>query len=229
MRGSSTTVQVGLGAAVIAGVVLASVFLPLGEWIDHLVAWTRHEGLLGLAAFSLVFLLLTITMLPTIEQYIGAGLVYGTWWGAALTTVLSLIGAMLAFAIARSSLRRWIEHRLDGNHLAAELDRGIGQHSFWLAVLLRLSPILPFGPTNYAIGATRISPGMYALTTVVGTAPTNLMYAYAGSLLHRVTEIGDGNTPGHQLMLWGGLAATIGATVLLSWIAKRALDRSRKA
>ena len=229
MRGSSTAVHVGVGAAVIAAVVLATIFLPLGEWIDRLVAWTRHEGALGLAAFSLVFLLLTITMLPTIEQYIGAGLIYGTWWGAALTTVLSLIGAMLAFAIARTSLRRWIEHRLDGHDWLTELDRGIGQRAFWIAVLLRLSPILPYGPTNYALGATRISPGMYAVTTVVGTAPTNLLYAYAGSLLHRVTEIGDARTPGHEALLWGGIAATAAVSILLSWIAKRALDRSRKA
>jgi hypothetical protein len=66
MRASSTAVQVGLGAALVAAVVVASIFLPIGRWIDELVQWTRHEGVLGLAAFSLVFLVLTITMLPTI-------------------------------------------------------------------------------------------------------------------------------------------------------------------
>ena len=86
--------------------------------------------------------------------------------------------------------------------MLAQFDEGVGEHSFWVAVLLRLAPILPFGPTNYALGATRISPGMYALTTVVGTAPTNLMYAYAGSLLHRVTELGSPRT-GHTIMLLG--------------------------
>jgi uncharacterized membrane protein YdjX (TVP38/TMEM64 family) len=229
MRASSTAVQVGLGAAVIAAVVLASIFLPLGDWIDHLVAWTRHEGVLGLAAFSLVFIALTLTMLPTIEMYFAAGLVYGTGWGTVLMTALSLIGAMLTFAIVRSSVRRWIERHIHGNHTATELDRGIGRHAFSLAVLLRLSPILPFGPTNYALGATQISPGMYALTAVVGTAPTNLLYAYAGSLLHRVTELRDGNTWAHEVLMWGGLAATIALSILLGWIAKRALDRSRKA
>jgi uncharacterized membrane protein YdjX (TVP38/TMEM64 family) len=228
MRASSTAVQVGVGAAIITAVVLASILLPLGRWIDQLVMWTRHEGVLGLAMFSLAFLVLAITMLPTIETYVGAGLVYGTWWGTLLMTVLSLIGAMIAFAIARSSLRRWIEHHLDGHARLAEFDRGVGDHAFWVAVLLRLAPLLPYGPTNYAIGATRISPGMYAVTTVVGTAPTCLMYAYAGSLLHRVTELRD-HAWGHEVLLWGGLAATIAATILLSWIAMRALDRSRKA
>lgn len=229
MRASSTAVHVGIGAALIAAIVLASVFLPLGEWIDRLVAWTRHQGVLGLVAFSLAFVVLTVTMLPTVEMYIGAGLIYGTWWGTLLTTVLSLVGAMLAFGIARTSLRRWIENRLDGHDKLAAFDRGVGQHAFSVAVLLRLSPILPYGPTNYALGATRITPEMYALTAVVGTAPTNLLYAYAGSLLHKVTEIKDGNTPGHEALLWGGLAATLGVTILLGWIAKRALDRSSQA
>jgi uncharacterized membrane protein YdjX (TVP38/TMEM64 family) len=228
MRASSTAVHVGVGAAIIVAVVLASIFLPIGEWIAQLVAWTRHEGVLGLAAFSLVFLVLTVTMLPTIEMYVAAGLVYGMGWGTVLTTALSLTGAMLAYAIARTSLRQWVEHRLDGNRRAAELDRGIGQHAFSLGVLLRLSPILPFGPTNYALGATRISPGMYALSAVVGTAPTNFVYAYAGSLLHKVTELRDGNPPGHEVLLWGGLGATVALSVLIAWIAKRALARTSR-
>ncbi len=228
MRGSTTAVQVGVGAVIVVAVVLASIFLPLGTWIDHLVAWTRHHGVLGLAAFSLAFLVLTVTMLPTVEMYVAAGLIYGTWWGTLLTTALSLVGAMLAFAIARTSLRRWIEHRLAGPDKLAEIDRGVGDHSFWIAVLLRLSPILPYGPTNYALGATRISAGMYAATAIVGTAPTNALYAYAGSLLHKVTELGDGNTPGHEALLWGGLAATIAVSILLGWIAKRALARASR-
>jgi len=167
-------------------------------------------------------------MMPTIEMYVGAGLIYGTWWGALLTTTLSLVAAMLAFAIARTSLRRWIEAHLDGHETLAQFDKGVGEHSFWVAVLIRLAPILPFGPTNYMLGATRISPAMYALTVVVGTAPTNVMYAYAGSLLHRVTELGTART-GHSITLWIGVAATLAASVLLGWIAKRALDRAAKS
>jgi uncharacterized membrane protein YdjX (TVP38/TMEM64 family) len=227
MRAPGTAVQIGLGAVVVTALVIAALFLPLGRWIDELVAWTRHDGLLGLAGFALAFLVLTVTMMPTIELYVGAGLVYGTWWGTLLTTALSLAGAMLAYAIARSSLRRWIEHHLDGHDALAQFDKGVGEHSFWVAVLLRLAPILPFGATNYALGATRISPAMYALTAVVGTAPTNLMYAYAGSLVHRVTELGSAKT-GHTILLAVGLAATLAASILLGWIAKRALDRAAK-
>lgn len=228
MRAPGTAVQIGTGAVVVTAVVIAAIFLPLGRWIDELVAWTRDEGMLGLAGFALAFIVLTLAALPTIELYVGAGLVYGVWGGALLTTGLSLVAAMLAYAIARTSLRRWIEHHLDGHEALVQFDKGVGEHSFWVAVLIRLAPILPFGPTNYALGATRISPGMYALTTVVGTAPTNLMYAYAGSLLHRVTDLGSPRA-GHSIMLWVGVAATLAASVLLGWIAKRALDRAAKS
>ncbi|MBV8761697.1 MAG: TVP38/TMEM64 family protein [Deltaproteobacteria bacterium] len=199
--------------------------MPIGRWIEALIAWTRHEGVLGLAGFALVFIVLTLTMLPTLELYIGAGLIYGTWWGAALTTVLSLVAALLAYMIARTSLRRWIERRLAHHRRIRELDKGIGDHAFWVATLVRLAPVLPFGPTNYVLGASRISPAMYALTVVVGTVPTNLMYAYAGSLLHRVSQLSSAHE-GHPLLVWGGLAATLAATLLLGWIAKRALDRA---
>jgi uncharacterized membrane protein YdjX (TVP38/TMEM64 family) len=228
MRGSGTAVHVGVGAAVIAAVVLATIVLPLGRWVDALVEWTRHEGVLGLAGFSLAFLVLTVTMLPTVEMYIGAGLIYGTGWGTLLTTLLSLAGAMLAFWIARTSLRGWIERHIDGNGTLEHFDRGVGEHSFLVATLLRVSPILPYGPTNYALSATRISPGMYALTALVGTAPTNLLYAYAGSLLHKVTELDTARTPAHEVLLWGGVSATLALSVLLGWIAKRALAHASR-
>ncbi len=227
MRASRTAVRVGIGAAILAGVVAAAVLLPVGSWIEALVRWTRHEGALGLAGFSLAFVACTLAMLPTIELYVGAGLIYGTWLGAALMTVLSLVAAMLAYAIARTSLRKWIERGLAHHQKISALDQGIGEHAFWLGTLLRLAPVLPFGPTNYALGATRMSGSMYALTVVVGTAPTSIMYAYAGSLLHRVTELSSAHT-GNPLLLWGGIAATLAATVLLGWIAKHALDRTAK-
>src|SRR6478736_3640614 len=100
MRASGTAVRVGLGAVVLAAIVLAALLLPLGRWIDTLVSWTRHEGALGLAGFALAFVVLSLTMMPTLELYVGAGLVYGTWWGTLLTTALSLVAAMAAFAIA---------------------------------------------------------------------------------------------------------------------------------
>lgn len=227
MRASGTAIRVGVGAAILAALILAGVLLPVGTWIEALVRWTRHEGVLGLAGFSLAFIACTLTMLPTLELYIGAGLIYGTWWGTLLMTGLSLVAALVAYAIARTSLRKWIERRLAHHHKIDAIDKGIGEHSFSLGTLLRLAPVLPFGATNYALGASRMSLGMYALTVVVGTAPTNAMYAYAGSLLHRVTELEHAHA-GNPVLLWGGLAATLAATVLLGWIAKHALDRASK-
>lgn len=199
--------------------------MPVDHWIEALVTWTRHEGALGLAGFALVFVVFALTMVPTLELYVGAGLIYGTVWGAALMTVLSLVASLAAYAIARSSLRRWIEHHLPHHKRIQELDKGIGAHAFSLGTLLRLAPVLPFGATNYALGATRMTLGMYALTVIVGTIPTNVIYAYAGSLLHRVSELSSAHE-GHPWLLWGGLAATVAAMVLLGWIAKRALDRA---
>ena len=111
----------------------------------------------------------------------------------------------------------------------ARFDKGLGDHSFWVAVLLRLAPILPFGPTSYALGATRISPRMYALTTLVGTVPTSLLYAYTGSLLHRVSQLGTARSGHHSISLAVGVGATLAASLLVGWIAKRALDRAAKA
>jgi uncharacterized membrane protein YdjX (TVP38/TMEM64 family) len=208
----------------IAAAVVASRWLPIARWVEGLVEWTRHAGVVGVAAFALVFVAFALAMLPTIELYIAAGLVYGTVWGTVWSSAVTLVSAMLAYVIARTSVRSWIESRLRQHEKLARLDRELGAHSFWIAVLVRLAPILPFGPTNYALAASQTTTARYAASTLAGTLPTSFMYAYAGSLLHGASELHH-TRPGQAVLWWLGVAMTIAAGIAIGWIAKRALAR----
>jgi uncharacterized membrane protein YdjX (TVP38/TMEM64 family) len=220
-----------LAAAGIAAIVVASLVLPLGSWIDTLVTWVRGEGVLGILAFSVVTIVLTQTLLPTAELFLGAGLIYGTWWGAVLMTAITFAAGMLGFWLGRSGFRRRIEKHLSKHERLAALDDAIDDRAFWIAFLLRLSPVMPFGALNYALAATKISTVTYITTLLAGMVPCNLAFAYAGHLLHDVSELSAGGSGGalKHVMLWGGIAATLAATVLVGLAAKRALSHAEHA
>jgi uncharacterized membrane protein YdjX (TVP38/TMEM64 family) len=187
------------------------------DWLDVLASWVRDAGVLGLAAFSAVFLALPLAMLPTLQMYIAAGAIYGVWWGAVLTTILSVVAVAATHLLVRTRLRHWVERRLQRHPKLRAVDRGIGEHAFWVALLLRISPA-PFGALNYALESTRLSLSRNLVTTAVGMLPTNVLYAYAGALLH-----GDTGSTWHRIALFVGIAAGVGALALIAWATRRAL------
>jgi hypothetical protein len=94
MRGSSTAAQVATGAAIVVAAIIATMVLPLGSWIDHLVTWTRHAGWLGLAGFALAFVGLART--PGQQALVWAGV-------AATVAVSILIGWIAKRALTRAA------------------------------------------------------------------------------------------------------------------------------
>ncbi|MDB4959613.1 MAG: associated Golgi protein-like protein [Myxococcales bacterium] len=216
-------------AALVALLIALGMVLPFGAWIESLVAWIRNAGALGLIVYAVVLVAFSVLLLPTVELYIAAGLIWGTWAGAAITTVLTLVSAVIAFGLTRTGLRRRIAKKIKRNAKLSAIDRGIADRSFSIALLLRVSPIVPFGPLNYALAATKMSLSSYLWTTALGMLPDNLLFAYAGSLLRDVTQLGEA-TPGpwKQIALWGGIAAAVAASILVGIVVKHALERTSR-
>ena len=103
----------------------------------------------------------------------------------------------------------------------------MGTSGFKIVVLLRLSPVLPFSALNYALGLTRVSLRDYVLGSWIGMLPGTVLYVYLGSLVTSASELAGGGRPDAgpwgRVLYWGGLAATLIVTVVVTRVAKRAL------
>jgi len=94
---------------------------------------------------------------------VAAGAAYGLPLGFATAALSTLTGAIVAFLLSRSLLRPFIERKLrDRPHLAS-FDAHIGARGWRLVCLLRLSPVMPFAATSYALGLSSIAFGEYLL------------------------------------------------------------------
>jgi pyruvate/2-oxoglutarate dehydrogenase complex dihydrolipoamide dehydrogenase (E3) component/uncharacterized membrane protein YdjX (TVP38/TMEM64 family) len=222
---------IGLALAVVALVVLFRV-LPVDRWLLDFVAWIRGAGAAGMAVFVAAYVVATVLFLPGSILTLGAGFAYGVGFGTPLVWVAANLGATLAFLLGRTLARDAIARRVTGNPRFAAIDQAVGREGLKIVLLTRLSPVFPFNLLNYAYGLTRVSLRDYLIGSLVGMVPGTLMYVYLGSLVTSLTELTAGRTSGgtaQQALYFLGLAATIAVTVVVTRVARRALDQATRA
>jgi uncharacterized membrane protein YdjX (TVP38/TMEM64 family) len=179
-------------------------------------------GSWGPALFVLIYILATVLFLPGSVLTLGAGAVFGVVWGSIYVSVASTLGATAAFLVGRYFARDWVAKKIEGNSSFAAIDRAVADEGWKIVGLTRLSPIFPFALLNYAFGLTQVKLRDYILASWIGMMPGTVMYVYLGSLA-RVGAAGVKKSPA-ELALYGvGLLATLGVTIFITRIARRAL------
>ena len=204
-------------------------FFPVATWISQFVEWVRTLGFWGALLYFLVYVLGTVLFVPGTALTLGSGLLFGVLWGTILVSLASVSGATLAFLIARYFGREWTLKRLERYPKFKIMDRAIGESGFKLVLLMRLQPVfLPFAILNYALGLTRVRLRDYILASWIGMLPATTLYVYIGTSLKSVSDLVQGKVQTgdrwHLLLFWGGLALSAVFVVLITKIAKRALQ-----
>jgi uncharacterized membrane protein YdjX (TVP38/TMEM64 family) len=206
-----------------AGIVAIVVLSPARQWTIELVSWIRDRGPTSAMVFAAAYVLAAVLLLPGSALTLGAGFIYGAFWGSLLVIPSATIGALAAFAISRRIARGWVARKVAGDHRFAALDRAIGRTGFKITLLTRLSPIFPYSFLNYALGITDVRMRDYAVATAVGMLPGTIMYVYLGSLVTTATDLGEQRAGGWFYWV-GGIVAVAGG-IAVTWIARRALQR----
>ena len=200
----------------------------LRDQLSAFLEWIRGAGTTGMVAFVLAYVVACILFLPGVILTMGAGLVYGVVVGVPLVWTGATLGAIAAFVLGRSFARDVIARRVAGNPRFAAIDRAVGREGLKIVLLTRLSPVFPFNLLNYAYGLTGVSLRDYAIGSV-GMIPGTVLYVYLGSLARNVGDLANGGTDtgaAGQILQLVGFAATVAVTVVVTRIARRALDEA---
>ena len=217
-------------ALIVIALSIASVVLPVKDWIRSFIAWVQELGPIGVVIFIAAYALATVLFLPGWIFTVGAGLVYGILGGTLVALTGALIGATLAFIIARYFLRRNIEEYTSRNPRFKAIDEAIGKNGWKIIGLLRLSPLIPFNLSNYFYGITSVSLKAYVAVSSIGMIPGTLLYAYLGAIGKAgISGEKTQHSVAQYVLLGVGLVATIAVTVLVSRIARNALKKSGAA
>lgn len=219
-------------AAAIAGLVVLAKQFDFQSLFQSALAWVEGLGVWGPIAFIAIYNLATVLFLPGSLLTLGGGAIFGLVQGSIYVFVAATLGATFAFLIGRYLARDAIAKKIDGNQKFKAIDEAIAKEGLKIVFLTRLSPIFPFNLLNYALGLTSVSLKDYVLGSI-GMLPGTILYVYLGSLAGDLAMIGqesatvDPATARLQLIARViGLLATLGVTVYITKVAKKALDSS---
>jgi uncharacterized membrane protein YdjX (TVP38/TMEM64 family) len=195
--------------------------LPLLRWIVDGAKLIRAMGWAGTVATFAATYLMTLLLLPIIPLIVASGWLYGPW-GAAISLAAAVASAATAFAVARafgaSAAAQALLERPRARALAELAARG----GIVTVTLVRLSPILPFTPSNAVLGLTQMRLRDLVIGTGLGMAPGTVLYAWAGSLLPSAEAIEQGASM-HGTAVWVLLGVAFIAAGVLGTAAARRL------
>ena len=169
---------------------MAIVLLALLWWLRSVIDMTP-TGLRALLAplgiwgavviVAGIAVILVVPVVPATVLQVGAGLVFGPWWGFALTVGGDIIGALVGFAIARRWGQRVVRDRLSPAEQIA-FDDLCARITPTGMILLRVLPGPAYTVVSFAAGCSRMLWWHYLIGSVVGVAPGLLVLTVAGDL-----------------------------------------------
>ncbi len=174
-------------------------------FVDLIRGW----GAWGVAGSLALMVLHSFVPFPAECLALANGMVFGLFWGSLITWSGAMLGAWLAFGLARSLGRPFVGRVLPARH-RERVDAWSGEHGWSALLAARLVPVIAFNLINYAAGLVRVSWWTFTWTTAVGILPLTVLMVLLGERMATMPS-----------WAWLGL----GALALLLWLLLRRIGR----
>jgi uncharacterized membrane protein YdjX (TVP38/TMEM64 family) len=200
-------------AALVVWVVTSGVQLPRVPGFElsaaEVEALIESFGVWGVLASILIMVLHSFVPFPAKFAAMANGMLYGPIWGTLITWTGAMLGAWLAFGLARWLGRPFVL-RMVGERRRAAVDEWALRQGAGALLFSRLVPVISFNLINYAAGLTPISWWTFTWATGLGILPLTAL----------MVLMGDGIWSGGSLVwLWLIGAALIGWSIW--WLVAR--------
>jgi uncharacterized membrane protein YdjX (TVP38/TMEM64 family) len=179
--------------------------------VESAEALIRSWGAWGVAGSIGLMILHSFLPFPAEIIALTNGMVYGPLWGAVITWSGAMLGACVAFGLARALGRRFVMRALPERRRRS-LERWSASQGGLALLAARLVPVIAFNLINYAAALTPISWWTFLWATGLGILPLTVLLAVLGE---NVLEM--------SLWSWLVLAAfaILGGLALRYWRALR--------
>ncbi|MBI2189163.1 MAG: TVP38/TMEM64 family protein [Acidobacteria bacterium] len=201
------------------------------DWLAPVVLRLTDVGPWAPFLFVLVYVAAALTLAPAFFLTVAAGAMFGVWRGSVIVFIGASLGASAVYVLVRPLARsRLMERALRHRRIAAVHEAIVGE-GLWMMVLLRLSPLVPYTPLNYALALCGVRYVDF-LIALVGMIPAIVMYTYYGKVVGDVAALAAGVSPPrgpeYYVMLVAGLVAIVVSTTMITRAARRAVERQQR-
>jgi uncharacterized membrane protein YdjX (TVP38/TMEM64 family) len=189
---------------------------PAEQWIRAIGHKVTELGWAAPLVYILLYVLGTVMLAPSPLMSIAAGVAFG-WWGLPLAVVGATAGALASFLISRHFLNDDLEEWLTDRSVFRAAKHAVDDEGWRIQILLRLSPVVPFGLLNYLMGLTKTPITTYVWSTAIGIVPGSLADIYIG-------VIGQSLAGGAQIAyLAAGALVTLACATVISFKVRNSL------
>ena len=152
------------------------------KYSDYLKEIIEFKGFIGMTVYVFLeiasIVIVPITTFPLLPI---AVVLWGSFVAAILNIIGWMIGASIAFFLARKCGRPFVSRFIKNKHII-HLEKLVpGENIFWSIVILRIS--IPTDILSYTLGLfTSIPMNTYLVATFFGLIPFAFIFAYTASL-----------------------------------------------
>lgn len=163
----------------------AGTWLFWGEELPDFLRGLARPDWQGQLGFVALYVAVTLAGMPVGWLVVSAGALFEPLLALGLVTASGLVGASLAFALARrlgrQAAQRWLLARRGWSRLEPLMKAQGGP----VVALTRLLPGVPFSLQNYAFGLSSIAYPTYLLWTFLGIVPSGAVTIYGVAALRQ--------------------------------------------
>jgi uncharacterized membrane protein YdjX (TVP38/TMEM64 family) len=217
---------IGAGMLFVGLILVVFIYFDLHKQLVLLLEWIDAQGGMAGVYFILLMAAVVVLLLPGIFLTTGAGFVFGVIKGTLLVVAGTVIGASLAFLIARHLFGERVSRYIVSRSTLQVVSDEMARHDLRIVMLTRLIPFLPGKISNYFFGLTKFTFKGFVLGSLIGFVPFSLHNVYLGSITADLASLSRGEVErsSWQWAFYGlGFVATIIAILYFSNLARRAL------
>ncbi len=140
------------------------------------------------ALYFALYVLVTAFSLPAAAIVtLAGGAIFGFWWGLVLVSFASTIGASLAFLMARTILKDWVQEKF--GHKLNAINKGVEKDGVFYLFTLRLIPVFPFFLVNALMALTPIKLRDFYWVSQLGMLFGTALYVEVGAQIGMAESI----------------------------------------
>ena len=157
------------------------VYSILTSDIEVVIKFINSFGIFSSFIFVLLVVIeVVIAAIPPLVLYLAGGLIFGSFFGGTLTLIGNLIGAIIAFFIARKYGRNFVEKEINKKK-REKFDKFSKKYGGFAIFILRLNPLTSSDVVSYLAGLTTMPLRSLILGTLFGLAPFVYVQTFIGA------------------------------------------------
>ncbi len=170
-----------MGITVLIAIIIAT-YLRKSGYISpvSLLDFIKQYKILAPALFIIIYAIGPSIFIPSLQLTLGAGFLWGPFWGVIFSITGATIGASVSFLLARYIIGDTIRERFSYTRWEW-LKEKVERHGWKAVAFTRIIPIFPYPILNYLFGITPIPFFHYLWSTFVFMLPACIAYVAFGS------------------------------------------------